>query len=119
MGNADIKWEHRPTRAERATPPDGSETNVRLAVPTEGHVQVAGYRDLRSWLDLAAEVEWFFGDMLGSAGFYHALLKNIERGTALCTREDDGPAGAPLLAGYDLTSRKKYACGNLRPLGVS
>ena len=44
-------------------------------------VGVAGYRDVRRWLDLAAEVEWLFGDMLGSAGFYQVLLKNIDRPT--------------------------------------
>ncbi len=79
---------------------------MRLALLAERHVQVAGYCDLRSWLDLAAEVEWFFGDMLGSAGFYHALLKNIARGTALCIREDDGPAGAPLLGGLLFSPRR-------------
>jgi GNAT superfamily N-acetyltransferase len=62
-------------------------------------VEVALYRDVRGWLDLAAEVEWFFGDMLGSAGFYRALLHNIERGTAFCVREGGGPPGAPLLGG--------------------
>ncbi|MGH2350553.1 MAG: GNAT family N-acetyltransferase [Chloroflexota bacterium] len=62
-------------------------------------VEVAVYRDVRSWLDLAAEVEWFFGDMLGSAGFYRVLLKHIERGTAFCVREDDGAPGAPLMGG--------------------
>lgn len=62
-------------------------------------METAHYRDVRCWLDLAAEVEWFFGDMLGRAGFYRALLNNIERGTASCVREDAGPPGAPLLGG--------------------
>jgi hypothetical protein len=60
-------------------------------------VATARYRDVRSWLDLAAEVEWFFGDMLGTPGFYRALLNNIERGTAFCVREAGGPSGTPLL----------------------
>ena len=47
-------------------------------------VQVAEYRDVRSWLDLAAEVEWLFGDMLGGPDFYEALLRNVGRGTAFC-----------------------------------
>jgi len=62
-------------------------------------VETAQYRDVRGWLDLAAEVEWFFGDMLGSADFYRALLNTIERGTAFCVREGGGPPGAPLLGG--------------------
>jgi hypothetical protein len=40
-------------------------------------VAVAGYRDVRRWLDLAAEVEPLFGDMLGGPSFYQALLKHI------------------------------------------
>jgi len=62
-------------------------------------VETAHYRDVRSWLDLAAEVEGLFGDMLGSAGFYRVILNNIERGTAFCVREDGGPAGTLLLGG--------------------
>jgi GNAT superfamily N-acetyltransferase len=62
-------------------------------------VEAAGYRDVRSWLDLAAEVEWCFGDLLGGPGFYAALLRNIARGTAFCVREASGPPGAPLLGG--------------------
>ena len=62
-------------------------------------VRRAEHRDIRAWLDLAAEVEWLVGDMLGSADFYEALLRNVARGTAFCVREDDGPAGSPLLGG--------------------
>jgi GNAT superfamily N-acetyltransferase len=62
-------------------------------------IQVAQYRDVRSWLDLAAGVEWLFGAMLDSTGFYEALLRNVARGTAFCVRKDDGPPGAPLLGG--------------------
>ncbi len=62
-------------------------------------VEIATYRDVRSWLDLAAEVESLFGDMLGSAGFYQALLNNIARGTAFCVREYGGPPGEPLTGG--------------------
>jgi GNAT superfamily N-acetyltransferase len=60
---------------------------------------VAGYRDVRGWLDLAAEVEDLFGDMLGGPGFYDSLLRHIARGTAFCAREAAGPPGAPLLGG--------------------
>jgi GNAT superfamily N-acetyltransferase len=62
-------------------------------------VQTAELRDVRSWLDLAAEVEPLFGDLLGRADFYAALLRGIARQTAFCVRADDGPAGAPLLGG--------------------
>jgi ribosomal protein S18 acetylase RimI-like enzyme len=57
----------------------------------------AGYRDVRSWLDLVAEVEPLFGPMLDGPEFYQVLLRNIERGTAYCVREDDGSPGTPLL----------------------
>lgn len=69
-------------------------------------VQIAGYRDARSWLDLAAEVEWFFGDMLGGPHFYRALLKNIGRGTAFCVREGDSCSGAPLAGGMFFSPRR-------------
>ena len=59
-------------------------------------VQVAWYQEIRVWLDLAAQVEWLFGDMLGGPIFYQALLKSIDRGTAFCVRDEDGPPGAPL-----------------------
>ena len=62
-------------------------------------VQTAEPRDVRGWLDLAAEVETLFGDLLGQPDFYAALLRGIARRTAFCVRADDGPAGAPLLGG--------------------
>lgn len=62
-------------------------------------IDTAGYRDVRCWLDLAAEVESLFGPMLDDPGFYHALLRNIERGTAFCARDDGGQPGEPLLGG--------------------
>jgi GNAT superfamily N-acetyltransferase len=62
-------------------------------------VQVAAYRDVRSWLDLAAEVEPLFGAMLDDPAFYQALLRNVARGTAFCVRAADGPPGAPLAGG--------------------
>jgi GNAT superfamily N-acetyltransferase len=63
------------------------------------HVQLACYRDIRSWLDLAAEVESLFGSLLDDPEFHRALSRNIDRGTAFCVREDDGPPGAPLMGG--------------------
>jgi len=62
-------------------------------------VEIAQEEDLSSWLDLAREVEHLFGPMAEESGFHRSLLRCIERGSALCIREDaDGP-GAPLLAG--------------------
>jgi GNAT superfamily N-acetyltransferase len=68
-------------------------------------VQSAEYRDVRSWLDLAAEVEGLFGDQLGDPDFYQALLRNIGRATAFCVREGDGPAGARLAGGMLFSPR--------------
>ena|SRR3712207_5134760 len=62
-------------------------------------VEAARYRDIRGWLDLAAEVEPLFGMMLDDPQFHRALHRNIDRGTAFCVREDDGPPGGPLLGG--------------------
>ena len=69
-------------------------------------VQSAGYRDVRSWLDLVAEVEWIFGDMLSGPDFYQALLRNLGRGSAFCVREGDGPAGTPLAGGMLFSPRR-------------
>jgi GNAT superfamily N-acetyltransferase len=60
-------------------------------------VDKSDYRDIRHWLDLAAEVEPLFGSMLDDPEFYRALLRNIERGTACCVRAGDGAPGSPLL----------------------
>ena len=62
-------------------------------------VQVAQPEDVDSWLGLAAEVEHLFGPMVEEPGFRSALVRNIERGSAFCIRESDGPASAALLAG--------------------
>jgi len=51
------------------------------------------------WLILTAEVEPLFGPMVNDPSFHRALHKNIERGTAFCVREANGPPGAPLLGG--------------------
>ena len=69
-------------------------------------VQRAQYRDVRGWLDLAAEVEPLFGPMLDDPAFHQALLRTIERGTAFCVREGDGPPGAPLLGGLLFSPRR-------------
>jgi hypothetical protein len=69
--------------------------------------------DIPDWLGLAAEVEYLFGPMVGEPGFHQALERNIERGTALCIRESNGPAGSPLLAGllFSATHAPRYRIG--------
>ena len=56
-------------------------------------------KDIPAWLDLAAEVEPLFGPMVDDPGFLRALHKNVDRGTAFCVREADGPPGVPLIGG--------------------
>jgi len=68
-------------------------------------VQVAQPEDVSSWLGLAAQVEHLFGPMVNDPRFMSALMRNIERGSAFCIRESDGPAGAPLLAGVLFSAR--------------
>ena len=68
-------------------------------------VQVAQPEDVQSWLGLAAEVEHLFGPMVNEPSFSSALARNIERGSAFCIRESDGPAGAPLRAGVLFSAR--------------
>lgn len=62
-------------------------------------VQKAQREDVNAWLGLAAEVEHLFGPMVNEPGFMAALKRNIDRGSAFCIRESDGPAGTRLLAG--------------------
>ncbi len=60
-------------------------------------IQQAHELDIPHWLELAAEGEGLFGSMAYNAEWSCTLHKHIERGTALCVREADGPPGAPLL----------------------
>jgi GNAT superfamily N-acetyltransferase len=66
---------------------------------TVAHVRVAQAADIPAWLVLAAEVEPLFGPLVNEPSFQRALTRNIERGTAFCVREADGPPGTPLLGG--------------------
>lgn len=59
-------------------------------------VQTACEEDVQRWLELAAEVEELFGPMVGAPGFHRALGKNLDRRSAYCVREGDGPPGSPL-----------------------
>ncbi len=67
------------------------------------HAQI---EDIPAWLALAAEVEPLFGPMVNEPGFHEALGRNIDRKSAFCVREDDGPAGAPLLGGILFSCRQ-------------
>ena len=74
--------------------------------------QVAQPEDVESWLDLAAEVEHLFGPMVNEPSFMRSLMRNIERGSAFCIREADGPAGTPLQAGMLFSIRSpRYEIG--------
>lgn len=76
------------------------------------HVNVARYEDIPNWLKLAAEVEFLFGPMVDDSGFHCALRKNMDRGTAYCVREDDGPPGTPLMGGVLFSPKpSKYEIG--------
>ncbi len=61
--------------------------------------------DIPAWLALAAEVEPHFGPMVSDPGYRNALQKNIERGTAFCIREQNGPPKTPLMGGLLLSPR--------------
>ena len=68
-------------------------------------VQVAQPEDVEPWLRLAAQVEHLFGPMVNEPGFQSALTRNVERGSAFCVRESDGPAGVALCAGVLFSAR--------------
>ena len=59
--------------------------------PAKMRVQIAQKEDVNSWLDLAGEVEGLFGPMVQEPSFLSALDRSIERRSAYCIREDDGP----------------------------
>ncbi|MEU9047373.1 MULTISPECIES: GNAT family N-acetyltransferase [unclassified Kitasatospora] len=61
--------------------------------------------DIPSWLALAAEVEDLFGPLVDDPGFQAALVRNIERGTALCVRAAEGHAGPALAGGLLFSAR--------------
>ena len=62
-------------------------------------VQTARPQDINSWLCLAGEVEHLFGPMVEEPGFLAALKCHIQRESAFCIRNHDGPPITPLLAG--------------------
>src|SRR5438067_2684251 len=62
------------------------------------YVRRAQRDDVPRWPALAAEVEVLFGALVDNPDFRRALHRNIERGTAFCVRENDGPPGAPVLS---------------------
>ncbi|HPH96112.1 MAG TPA: GNAT family N-acetyltransferase [Anaerolineaceae bacterium] len=68
-------------------------------------VTLAQPEDIPAWLELAREVEPLFGPMVDDPGFLRALQKNIERGSAFCVRQGDGPPGTALLGGMLFSAR--------------
>ncbi len=61
--------------------------------------------DILPWMSLAAEVEELFGPLVDDPGFQAALMRNIERGTALCVRAGEGRAGSALAGGLLFSGR--------------
>jgi GNAT superfamily N-acetyltransferase len=62
-------------------------------------IVIAEQGDIQGWLVLAREVDPLFGQPVSESDFLPALRKNIARGTAICIRHEDGPPGAPVVAG--------------------
>jgi ribosomal protein S18 acetylase RimI-like enzyme len=60
-------------------------------------IELAQPADIAPWLDLAAEVEFLFGPMVGDPAFHSALERNIQRRSAFCIREQPGAPGTPLV----------------------
>ncbi|MBB4966139.1 GNAT family N-acetyltransferase [Saccharothrix violaceirubra] len=67
---------------------------VRFTGPAERLIPVkvtaARVADVASFLGLAGHVEQWFGPMVDQPGFRDALRRNIDRGTAMCVRPQDG-----------------------------
>lgn len=62
--------------------------------------------DLPAWLDLARDVEDYFGhELADDPGYQESVRKNIQRGTAYCVREQDAPPGAALQGALLLSPR--------------
>ena len=68
-------------------------------------VELARQEDLDQWLVLAAEVEHLFGPLVSDSRFPRAVMRNMDRGTAFCIRQDDGEPGVPLQAGMLFSAR--------------
>lgn len=75
-----------------------------LAGSGAGLVVRSENRDLSGWLILAAVVEPELGSLVSNPLFHNTLLDCLDRGTAYCIRENDGPAGSPLMGGLLFTS---------------
>lgn len=77
------------------------------------NVVSATMADIKSWLDLASEVEYLFGPMVDDPQFINVLKKNIDRYSAFCVREDDGLPCTRLLGGvlFSATHAPHYKIG--------
>ncbi|MEY9948359.1 GNAT family N-acetyltransferase [Kitasatospora sp. GAS1066B] len=71
-------------------------------------IVTAVHADIPSWMSLAAEVEELFGPLVDDPGFQAALVRNIERGTALCVRAAEGRAGSALAGGLLFSARHPH-----------
>jgi GNAT superfamily N-acetyltransferase len=65
-------------------------------------IRAAREEDVRGFIELAAQVEHWFGPMVATPGFRAALTRHIGRGTALAAVTD---AGEDLLGGVLFTAR--------------
>ncbi|MFC9331432.1 GNAT family N-acetyltransferase [Kitasatospora sp. NPDC057015] len=64
--------------------------------------------DIPPWMSLAAEVEELFGPLVDAPEFQAALMRNIERGTALCARSGEGRTGSALAGGLLFSARHPH-----------
>jgi ribosomal protein S18 acetylase RimI-like enzyme len=74
--------------------------------PEIGSVVRSENIDVSGWLILAAGVEPEFGSLVSNPLFHNTLVDCLDRGTAYCVRENDGPSGSPLLGGLLFTSTR-------------
>jgi GNAT superfamily N-acetyltransferase len=68
-------------------------------------VRLARKQDLGGFLDLAAQVEQWFGPMVKDSAFHSAINKNIQRGTALVA-----VSGPDVVGGLLFSSKPPIYC---------
>ena len=60
-------------------------------------IALAQRADIAPWIELAAEVEFLFGPMIGDPSFHAAIERSIQRQTAFCIRVPPDAPGSPLM----------------------